>query len=101
MKVEGFRITAPHFQFYTDRFPGGRVFDGVVYQVHERLLDRMIQMAAYSEEMCTVLRDLFAGSQGYTDLRQRVTGSLPTILKQCGANLLWGSGEAEISGVHP
>ena len=80
-------ITAASYahRFYHGSFCGGA------------LLDRMIQMAAYSEEMCTVLRDLFAGSQGYTDLRQRVRGSLPTILKQCGANLLWGSGKAEIA----
>ena len=76
---------------YANRFYHGSFCGGA-------LLHRMIQMAAYSEEMRAILRDLFAGSQGYTDLRQRVSGSLPTILKQCGANLLWGNGEAEISG---
>ena len=74
---------------YAERFYHGSFCGGA-------LLDRMIQMAAYSEEMRAILRDLFAGSQGYTDLRQRVGGSLPTILKQCGANLLWGKGEAEM-----
>ncbi len=80
-------ITAAGYahRFYHGSFCGGG------------LLDRMIQMAAYSEEMRAILRDLFAGSQGYTDLRQRVGGSLPTILKQCGANLLWRNGEAKIS----
>ena len=76
-------ITAASYahRFYQGSFCGGA------------LLDRMIQMAAYSEEMRVLLRDLFAGAQGYTDLRARVGGSLPTILKQCGANLLWGKGE--------
>lgn len=80
-------ITAASYanHFYHGSFCGGA------------LLDRMIQMAAYSEEMRAILRDLFSGSQGYLDLRQRVGGSLPTILKQCGANLLWGNGDAEIS----
>jgi len=75
---------------YANRFYHGSFCGGA-------LLDRMIQMAAYSEEMRRILRDLFSGSQGYTDLRQRVGGSLPTILSQCGANLLWGDGSAEIS----
>jgi flavin-dependent dehydrogenase len=56
------------------------------------LLDRMVQMADYSDEMRRILKDLFSGSQGYIDLRQRVGRSLPTILSQCGANLLWGQG---------
>ena len=74
-------ITAASYanRFYRGSFCGGA------------LLDRMVQMAAYSEEMRTILRDLFAGSQGYTDLRQRVGASLPTILKECGTSLLWGS----------
>jgi hypothetical protein len=46
--------------------------------------------------MRTILRDLFAGSQGYTDLRQRVGASLPAILRECGTSLLWGS-ETKIS----
>ena len=81
-------ITAASYahRFYHGAFCGGA------------LLDRMVQMAAYSEEMQAILRDLFAGSQGYTDLRQRVTGSLPTILKQCGTNLLWGGGDAGFAG---
>ena len=74
---------------YANRFYHGSFCGGA-------LLDRMIQMAAYSEEMRAILRDLFSGSQGYTDLPQRVGGSLPTILKQCGANLLWGGGETEM-----
>jgi flavin-dependent dehydrogenase len=84
-------ITAASYaqRFYHGSFCGGA------------LLDRMIQMAAYSEEMRRTLRDLFSGSQGYTDLRQRVTASLPTILKQCGANLLWGNGSTEISSPSP
>jgi flavin-dependent dehydrogenase len=68
---------------YANRFYHGSFCGGA-------LLDRMVQMAAYSEEMRTILRDLFAGSQGYTDLRQRVGASLPTILKECGTSLLWG-----------
>lgn len=80
-------ITAASYanRFYHGSFCGGG------------LLDRMIQMAAYSDEMRRILRDLFSGSQGYTDLRQRVGGSLPTILSQCGANLLWGNSSTSIS----
>jgi len=79
-------ITAASYanRFYHGSFGGGA------------LLDSMVQMAAYSEEMRTILRDLFAGLQGYTDLRQRVGASLPTILKECGTSLLWGS-ETKIS----
>jgi flavin-dependent dehydrogenase len=72
-------------RFYHGSFCGGS------------LLERMIQMAAYSEEMRAILRDLFAGSQGYTDLRHRVSGSLPTIVRQCGTNLLWGGSDANLS----
>jgi flavin-dependent dehydrogenase len=75
---------------YANRFYHGSFCGGA-------LLDRMVQMASHSEEMRAILCDLFAGSQGYADLRQRVGGSLPKILKECGANLLWGSGEAKIS----
>jgi len=80
-------ITAASYanRFYHGSFCGGE------------LLDRMIQMSGYSEEMRTILRDLFAGSQGYTDLPQRVASRLPTILKECGTNLLWGSGEVSTS----
>jgi hypothetical protein len=80
-------ITAASYahRFYHGSFCGGA------------LLERMIQMAAYSEEMRAILRDLFAGSQGYTDLRHRVGGSLPTILRQCGTNLLWGGSDASLS----
>jgi flavin-dependent dehydrogenase len=80
-------ITAASYarRFYHGSFCGGA------------LLDRMIQMAAYSEEMRTILRDLFAGSQGYGNLRQRVGGSLPTILRECGSNLLWGGGATNLS----
>jgi len=76
---------------YAQRFYHGSFCGGA-------LLDRMVQMATYSEEMRAILRDLFAGSQGYTDLRQRVTSRLPTVLKQCGANLLWGNGAADLGG---
>jgi flavin-dependent dehydrogenase len=79
---------------YTNRFYHGSFCGGA-------LLDRMVQMAAYSEEMRAILRDLFSGSQGYTDLRQRVTASLPTILRQCGANLLWRIGSVEVSPTSP
>jgi flavin-dependent dehydrogenase len=75
---------------YANRFYHGSFCGGA-------LLDRMVQMATYSEEMRGILRNLFSGSQGYTDLRQRVTSSLPTILKQCGANLLWRNSGTEIS----
>ena len=75
---------------YANRFYHGSFCGGA-------LLDRMVQMAAHSEEMRAILRDLFAGSQGYTDLRQRVVGSLPTILRQCGANLLWGGANTEFT----
>ncbi len=75
---------------YANRFYHGSFCGGA-------LLDRMIQMAAYSAEMRTILRDLFAGSQGYTDLRQRVGGSLPTILRECGSNLLWRGVETNLS----
>jgi len=80
-------ITAASYahRFYHGSFCGGS------------LLERMIQMAVYSEEMRAVLRDLFAGSQGYTNLRHRVGGSLPTIVRECGTNLLWGASEAKLS----
>lgn len=55
-----------------DRFYSGRWLGGPV-------IERMLQLTARSSRFRNLMRDLFAGSQGYTDLKQRVRRGLPKI----------------------
>ena len=43
------------------------------------VLERMLQLTARSPRFRDVMRDLFAGSQGYADLKRRVYRSLPRV----------------------
>jgi flavin-dependent dehydrogenase len=55
-----------------DRFYSGEWLGGSV-------LERMLQLTARSARFRELMRDLFAGTQAYSDLRQRVSRSLPRI----------------------
>jgi len=46
------------------------------------VIERMVGLTARSERFRDLMRDLFAGSQGYLGLRRRVYRSLPTIVAQ-------------------
>jgi flavin-dependent dehydrogenase len=55
-----------------ERFYGGDWLGGSV-------LERMVQLTARSPRFRELMRDLFAGTQEYSDLRTRVKRNLPTI----------------------
>jgi flavin-dependent dehydrogenase len=75
----------------SNRFYNGQVFGGSV-------VERMISLTAQSETFRDLMRDLFAGIQGYRDLRARFYRSLPSIMAEGVAGKLrlpWsGSGLA-------
>jgi flavin-dependent dehydrogenase len=58
-----------------DRFYGGEWMAGSV-------VERMIQLTRRSPRFREIMRDLFAGAQEYSDLRQRVYNGLPRILME-------------------
>ncbi|HZQ19925.1 MAG TPA: NAD(P)/FAD-dependent oxidoreductase [Terriglobales bacterium] len=51
--------------------------------------ERMIQLTEHSPKFRDLMRDLFAGSQGYSGLRERLYGSLPRIAAQALVSTLW------------
>lgn len=55
-----------------DRFYAGKWLGGSV-------TERMVELTRRSPRFRELMRDLFAGTQGYSDLRQRVKRSLPRI----------------------
>jgi geranylgeranyl reductase family protein len=63
-----------------DRFYSGEWMAGSV-------VERMIQLTERSARFRDIMRDLFAGAQEYSDLRQRVYHSLPRI----AAETLWNT----------
>lgn len=68
----GFFPELEHAARIADRFYGGEWLGGL-------LLDRMVQLSGRSPRFRDLMRDLFAGAQGYGDLKQRVYRSLPRI----------------------
>jgi geranylgeranyl reductase family protein len=58
-----------------DRFYGGRWLGSGV-------LDRMIQFTAYSASFRQLMRELFAGTQGYQDLKQQTYRRMPRIFAE-------------------
>ena len=58
-----------------DRFYGGNWLSGSV-------LERMVQLTARSSRFRELMRDLFAGTQEYSDLRLRVQRNLPRIVTE-------------------
>lgn len=64
-----------------DRFYAGEWLGGSV-------IERMIQLTGRSARFRDLMRDLFSGAQGYSDLRDRVYRSLPRIAAQVLASTL-------------
>ena len=53
------------------------------------VIERMIQLTERSPQFRSLMRDLFAGSQEYSDLRERVYRSLPRIAAEALITTLW------------
>lgn len=78
---------------YSDRFYWGSFIGGAV-------TERMVQMAQRSPTMRAILRDLFLGSQGYSDLDDRVYSRLPRVLLECMASVLSRGRDSALAGSH-
>ena len=65
-----------------DRFYGGDWLSGSV-------LERVVQLTARSSRFRELMRDLFAGTQEYSDLRLRVQRNLPRIVAETLVSTLW------------
>lgn len=53
------------------------------------VIERMILLTSRSPRFRDLMRDLFAGAQEYSDLRDRLYGSLPRIAAEALASTLW------------
>jgi flavin-dependent dehydrogenase len=75
----------------SQRFYSGQVFG-------ESVLERMVSLTSQSESFRNLMSDLFAGIQGYRDLRSRLYRSLPSLMAEglaAALRLPWsGSGLA-------
>jgi hypothetical protein len=75
----------------SQRFYSGQVFG-------ESVLERMVSLTSHSESFRSLMSDLFAGIQGYRDLRSRLYRILPALMAEGLAGTLhlpWsGSGLA-------
>jgi flavin-dependent dehydrogenase len=65
----------------SQRFYSGQIFGGSV-------LERMVSLTAQSASFRELMSDLFAGIQGYGDLRARLMRILPTIMSEGVAGTL-------------
>jgi flavin-dependent dehydrogenase len=65
-----------------DRFYSGDWLGGSV-------LERMVQLTGRSARFRDLMRDLFAGTQEYSDLRRRTRRSLPRIAAEALVNTVW------------
>lgn len=65
-----------------DRFYSGKWLGGTV-------LERMVQLTQRSPRFRELMRDLFAGTQEYSDLRRRVKQNLPWIAAEALASMVW------------
>jgi len=59
----------------SQRFYSGQVFG-------ESVLERMVSLTSQSESFRSLMSDLFAGIQGYRDLRSRLYRSLPSLMAE-------------------
>ena len=59
----------------SERFYKGQVFG-------ESVAERMISLTAQSQSFCELMSDLFAGIQGYRDLKQRLYRILPGVMAE-------------------
>lgn len=73
-----------HASRIANRFYGGDWMGGQV-------LERMVQLTQRSPQFREIMRDLFAGAQEYSDLRQRVYEKLPRIAMEAVASTLWAT----------
>jgi flavin-dependent dehydrogenase len=71
-----------HAARITERFYAGEWMGAPV-------VERMIQLTERSPRFRELMRDLFSGSQGYSDLRECVYRSLPRIAAEALVNTLW------------
>lgn len=67
----------------SDRFYAGEWLGGSV-------IERMIQLTGRSSVFRNLMRDLFAGVQEYSNLRDRIYRSLPRIAAESLVSTLWG-----------
>lgn len=77
----------------SQRFYSGQIFG-------ESVLERMVSLTAQSASFRELMSDLFAGMQGYRDLRARLCRMLPSVMAQGLAGTLrqsWSAG-AEFAG---
>lgn len=59
------------------------------------VIERMIQLTARSSRFRNLMRDLFAGSQEYSNLRERLYRSLPRIAAEAMVSTLWDSHQTQ------
>jgi len=76
-----------------DRFYAGKWLGGPV-------IERMIQLTGRSPKFCDLMRDLFAGSQGYEDLKRRIYRSLPRIVGEAIVGAVRRIPEPQLSPGH-
>ena len=70
-------------RFYAGKWMGGPV------------LERMIQLTQRSARFREIMRDLFSGSQEYSDLRKRVYNSSPRIVMEAAVSAVWNSSASQ------
>jgi flavin-dependent dehydrogenase len=73
-----------------------RFYDGS--WMGQSVIERMVQFTANSSSFRELMCDLFAGTQGYQDLRRRLYSTLPAMLAESLANVLrlpFSGGEAD------
>ncbi|HZR65753.1 MAG TPA: NAD(P)/FAD-dependent oxidoreductase [Terriglobales bacterium] len=77
-----FILELEHAARIADRFYSGDWMGGSV-------LERMVSLTQRSPRFRDLMRDLFAGSQEYSDLRERLYSSLPRIAAEALVRTLW------------
>jgi geranylgeranyl diphosphate/geranylgeranyl-bacteriochlorophyllide a reductase len=76
----------------SQRFYTGKVFG-------DSVLEKMISLTAKSATFRELMSDLFAGIQGYQDLRPRLIGILPSLMAEgLGLRRPWGNGRQNLTG---
>lgn len=84
---EDFLPELEHAARIAERFYAGEWLGGSV-------VERMIQLTERSARFREIMRDLFSGAQGYSDLRKRVQSSLARIVLEAGVGSVWKPGVA-------
>jgi flavin-dependent dehydrogenase len=75
-----------HAAAIAERFYAGEWMGGPV-------IERMVQLTGRSARFRDLMRDLFSGAQGYSDLKQRLYRSLPKIAAEALVSALWRSAQ--------